>query len=61
MSDFTAPMPLLPEPPPALLHVRPELPEALGAAVARALAKEPGARPQTAGELAAEAYAALPG
>ena len=49
------------EPPPALLDVRPELPEALGAAVARALAKDPDARPQTAGELAAEAYAALPG
>jgi serine/threonine protein kinase len=47
------------EPPPALLEVRPELPAALGVAVARALAKEPGARPQTAGELADEARAAI--
>jgi DNA-binding NarL/FixJ family response regulator len=47
------------DPPPALLDVRPELPAALGAAVAHALAKEPGERPQTAGELAREARAAL--
>ena len=47
------------DPPPALLDVRPELPAALGVAVARALAKEPGERPETAGELAREARAAL--
>ena len=47
------------EPPPALLDVRPELPPALGSAVARALAKAPDERPQTAGELAAEARAGL--
>ncbi len=47
------------DPPPALLDVRPELPAALGAAVAHALEKEPGERPQTAGELAREARTAL--
>ena len=47
------------EPPPALLDVRPELAPALGVVVARALAKEPDERPQTAGEFAAEAQAAL--
>ena len=47
------------EPPPALLEVRPELPPALGEAVARALAKQPDARPRTAGELADEARAAV--
>ena len=47
------------EPPPALLEVRPELPAALGDTVAHALAKEPDARPQTAGELADEARAAI--
>ena len=47
------------ESPPALLEVRPELPPALGAAVARALAKQPDARPRTAGELADEARAAV--
>ena len=49
------------EPPPALLDVRPELPPALGEAVAHALAKEPDERPQTAAELAREAQAALSG
>ena len=43
------------EPPPALLEVRPELPVALGDTVA----KQPDARPQTAGELADEARAAI--
>jgi DNA-binding NarL/FixJ family response regulator len=47
------------EPPPALLEVRPELPAALGDTVGHALAKDPGARPQTAGELADEARAAI--
>ena len=47
------------DPAPALLDVRPELPAALGAAVAHALEKEPGERPQTAGELAREARTAL--
>ena len=47
------------EPPPALLDVRPELPRALGAAVAHALAKDPGERPPTAGALAREARDAL--
>jgi CheY-like chemotaxis protein len=49
------------EPPPVLLDVRPELPPGLGEAVAHALAKEPGERPSTAGELAREAHAALRG
>jgi len=49
------------EPPPALLDVRPGLPPALGDAVAHALAKEPAARPRTAGELAQEARAAVGG
>ncbi len=48
------------EPPPALLDLRPELPPSLGDAVERALAKAPGDRQQTAGELAREALAALP-
>jgi DNA-binding NarL/FixJ family response regulator len=47
------------EPPPDLLGVRPELPAALGDAVERALAKLPEDRPQTAGELAHEALAAV--
>ena len=47
------------EPPPALLDLRPELPPSLGDAVERALAKAPGDRQQTAGELAHEALAAL--
>jgi DNA-binding NarL/FixJ family response regulator len=47
------------EPPPALLEVRPELPAALGDAVAHALAKEPDARPQTAGQLADRARVAI--
>ena len=47
------------EPPPALLDLRPELPPALGDAVERALAKAPGDRQQTAGELAREALAAV--
>ena len=47
------------EPPPALTDLRPELPEALGDAVERALAKIPGDRQQTAGELAHEALAAV--
>ena len=47
------------EPPPALLDVRPELPPSLGDAVERALAKAPGDRQQTAGELAREALAAI--
>ena len=47
------------EPPPDLLGVRPELPASLGDAVERALAKLPGDRQQTAGELAHEALAAV--
>jgi DNA-binding response OmpR family regulator len=49
------------EPPPALCDVRPELPAALGDAVAHALAKEPADRPRTAGALAREARSALGG
>ena len=49
------------EPPPALLDVRPELPHALGEAVAHALAKEPDERPQTGADLAREAQAAVSG
>ena len=48
-------------PPPALLEARPELPEALGAAVSRALSKAPSERQQTAGELARELRAAVTG
>lgn len=40
------------DPPPSLLAGRPELPEALDAAIARAMAKEPGARFAAAGEFA---------
>jgi serine/threonine-protein kinase len=41
------------DPPPSLLASRPELPEALDAAVAQAMAKDPGARFASAGEFAA--------
>jgi serine/threonine-protein kinase len=41
------------DPPPSLLAERPELPEALDAAIARAMAKDPAARFATAGEFAA--------
>jgi serine/threonine protein kinase len=47
------------EPPPALREVRPELPQPLEAAVARALAKDPAERPQSARALAREARDAL--
>ena len=47
------------EPPPALLDLRPELPPSLADAVERALAKAPGDRQQTAGELAREALASV--
>ena len=47
------------EPPPGLLGVRPELSPSLGDAVERALAKAPGDRQQTAGELARELLAAV--
>jgi DNA-binding NarL/FixJ family response regulator len=47
------------EPPPGLLGVRPELSPSLGVAVERALAKAPGDRQQTAGELARELLAAV--
>jgi serine/threonine-protein kinase len=47
------------DPPPALLDVRPELPPGLAAVVAKALAKDPGDRQQTAGQLGREATAAL--
>jgi DNA-binding NarL/FixJ family response regulator len=49
------------EPPPALLDVRPDLPAALGAAVAHALAKDPADRPPSAGALAREAADAVGG
>jgi DNA-binding NarL/FixJ family response regulator/predicted Ser/Thr protein kinase len=49
------------EPPPALEDVRPDLPPALDDVLARALAKDPDARQQSAGRLAAEALAALRG
>ena len=49
------------EPPPALLDVRPDLPAALGDAVARALAKEAADRPHTASELAWDARSSLRG
>jgi len=47
------------EPPPALLDVRPEIPPSLADAVERSLAKAPGDRQQTAGELAREVLAAV--
>jgi Protein kinase domain len=49
----------LEEEPPTVRELRPELPEALGAVVARALAKSPADRFQTAGELAEAADAAV--
>ena len=47
------------EPPRALLEVRPDMPPALGDVLAQALAKEPAARQQTAGELGRAARAAV--
>jgi len=47
------------EPPPALSDVAPELPRQLGDVLARALAKEPDDRQQSAGALADEARAAI--
>jgi hypothetical protein len=40
--------------------VRPGLPPVLGTVLARALAKDPRERPQSAGELGREALAAVP-
>jgi DNA-binding NarL/FixJ family response regulator/predicted Ser/Thr protein kinase len=47
------------EPPPALLEVRPDLPERLGEVLSRSMAKDPGERQATAGELGREALAAV--
>jgi serine/threonine protein kinase len=47
------------EPPRALLEVRPDLPPVLGEVLAQALAKDPAARQQTAGELGRAARAAV--
>jgi hypothetical protein len=47
------------EPPPRLHDAAPDLPAALGDVLARALAKEPAERQQTADELAREALAAV--
>jgi serine/threonine protein kinase len=47
------------EPPPALRVVRPDLPEALGDVLSRSMAKEPGERQATAGELGRETLAAV--
>ena len=49
------------DPPPAVTDLRPELPEALDVVVATALAKEPGDRYASCGELAATTQAALAG
>jgi DNA-binding NarL/FixJ family response regulator/tRNA A-37 threonylcarbamoyl transferase component Bud32 len=47
------------DPPPKLRSIRPELPGRLEQVIDRALAKDPGERPQSAGELAREASAAI--
>ncbi len=47
------------DPPPAITAVRPDAPAALDAVVAKAMAKEPGERHQTAGELGRAALDAL--
>jgi serine/threonine protein kinase len=47
------------EPPPALSEVAPELPRQLGDVLARALAKDPDDRQQSAGAFAREAVAAI--
>jgi YVTN family beta-propeller protein len=49
------------EPPPSLLEAAPGLPPALGDLIERALSKQPGERPQTAGEFARAAQEALAG
>ena len=47
------------EPPPSLLEVDPQLPPQLAEVLLRALAKDPGARPQSAGAFAESASAAV--
>ncbi len=47
------------EPPPSLTHVRPEMPDAIDAVIARALAKEPADRFQTGAQLMAGVRAAF--
>ena len=47
------------EPPPSLQRQRPELPEAIDAVIGKALAKEPGERYETCGELCRAAEIAL--
>jgi serine/threonine-protein kinase len=49
----------LKDPPPTLTALRPELPEALDAVLARGMAKDPDDRYRTAGELIADARAAI--
>jgi len=60
-SDLEKLMAHLKDPPPSLRSARPDAPRALDVAVRRAMAKDPDERPQTAGEFAAEALAAVQG
>ena len=48
------------DPPPDLREVRPDLPPAAGAAIARGMARDPAERPGSAGELVRELAAAFP-
>jgi hypothetical protein len=60
-SDLAVVFAHLKQPPPSLSALRPDLPEALDGVVARGMAKDPDARPRTAGDLIADATAVLGG
>jgi DNA-binding NarL/FixJ family response regulator len=58
-SDLEKLLAHLKDPPPSLKQARPDVPRALDAVVRRAMAKDPDDRPQTAGEFARDALAAV--
>src|SRR5205823_876406 len=60
-SDLAVVFAHLKQPPPSLSALRPELPEALDAVIARGMAKNPDERPRTASRLIAAAAAVAGG